>query len=69
MLDLSHLAAISECEAQAVKCLEAPPTPRSLFSSDPRDLPWHPHLVLVMGTVETWSTHCTDGVAEKCRAC
>ena len=33
MLDLSHFAAISEREAQAVKWLEMPPTPHSLFSS------------------------------------
>lgn len=33
MLDLFHLAAISEREAQAVKWLEMPLTPRSLFSS------------------------------------
>lgn len=33
MLDLSHLAAISESEAQAVKWLETPLTPHSPFSS------------------------------------
>lgn len=50
----------------------ADPTQRVLLGRDQshscllRDLPWHPRLVLVTGTTETWTTLCGDGGGEKC---